>query len=61
MPRVVLEAFPYLEPEDIRAALAHAAWHSEELAAFGANEELPLDPRERLKTNRPARWDGCAA
>jgi len=27
----ILEAYPYLEPEDIRAALAYAAWRSEEI------------------------------
>lgn len=26
----VLKAYPYLEPEDIREALAYAAWRSEE-------------------------------
>ncbi len=26
----VLAAYPYLEPEDIRAALAYAAWRAEE-------------------------------
>lgn len=26
----ILEAYPYLEPEDISAALAYAAWRSEE-------------------------------
>ena len=31
----ILEAYPYLEPEDVRAALAYAAWRSEE-------RELPL-------------------
>lgn len=31
----VLEAYPYLEPQDIRAALAYAAWRSEEI-------EVPL-------------------
>ena len=31
----ILEAYPYLEPEDIRAALSYAAWRSEEI-------ELPL-------------------
>lgn len=31
----ILQAYPYLEPEDIRAALAYAAWRSEEA-------ELPL-------------------
>lgn len=31
----ILEAYPYLEPEDIRAALTYAAWRSEEL-------EVPL-------------------
>ena len=31
----VLEAYPYLESEDIRAALAYAAWRSEEI-------EVPL-------------------
>ncbi|RME38921.1 MAG: DUF433 domain-containing protein [Thermoflexia bacterium] len=31
----ILEAYPYLEEEDIRAALAYAAWRSEEA-------ELPL-------------------
>ena len=27
----VLAAYPYLEPEDLRAALAYAAWRSEEI------------------------------
>ena len=27
----ILEAYPYLEPEDLRAALAYAAWRSEEI------------------------------
>lgn len=27
----VLELYPYLEPEDIRQALAYAAWRSEEI------------------------------
>lgn len=27
----VLEAYPYLEPDDIRAALSYAAWRLEEL------------------------------
>ena len=27
----VLEAYPYLEPDDIRAALSYAAWRSEEV------------------------------
>lgn len=27
----ILEAYPYLEAEDIRAALAHSAWRSKEL------------------------------
>lgn len=31
----ILEAYPYLERDDIRAALAYAAWHTEEA-------ELPL-------------------
>ena len=31
----VLEAYPYLEREDVRAALAYAAWRAEEV-------ELPL-------------------
>ena len=31
----VLEAYPYLEPDDIQAALSYAAWRSEEV-------ELPL-------------------
>lgn len=31
----VLEAYPYLEPDDIRAALSYAAWRTEEV-------ELPL-------------------
>jgi uncharacterized protein (DUF433 family) len=31
----ILELYPYLEPEDIPAALAYAAWRSEEI-------ELPL-------------------
>jgi uncharacterized protein (DUF433 family) len=31
----ILAAYPYLEPEDIKAALAYAAWRSEEI-------EVPL-------------------
>lgn len=31
----ILQAYPYLEPGDIRAALAYAAWRTEEV-------ELPL-------------------
>ena len=31
----ILALYPYLEPEDIRAALSYAAWRSEEI-------ELPL-------------------
>jgi uncharacterized protein (DUF433 family) len=31
----ILEAYPYLEPEDIPAALSYAAWRAEEI-------ELPL-------------------
>ncbi len=27
----ILAAYPYLEPEDLRAALAYAAWRSEEI------------------------------
>ncbi len=27
----VLAAYPYLEPEDVREALAYAAWRSEEI------------------------------
>ena len=33
----VLEAYPYLEEEDIREALAYAAWLAQEA-------EVPLDP-----------------
>ena len=31
----VLKAYPYIEPDDIRAALTYAAWRTEEI-------ELPL-------------------
>ena len=31
----ILRAYPYLEPDDIQAALAYAAWRSEEI-------EVPL-------------------
>jgi uncharacterized protein (DUF433 family) len=31
----ILTLYPYLEPEDIRAALSYAAWRTEEI-------ELPL-------------------
>jgi uncharacterized protein (DUF433 family) len=31
----ILHAYPYLEPEDLRAALAYAAWRAEE-------RDLPL-------------------
>lgn len=27
----ILDAYPYLEPEDVRAALSYAAWRLEEL------------------------------
>ncbi len=27
----ILAAYPYLEPEDLRAALAYAAWRAEEI------------------------------
>jgi len=33
----ILTAYPYLEPDDIRAALSYAAWRAEEV-------ELPLSP-----------------
>ena len=33
----ILEAYPYLEEEDIREALAYAAWRAEEV-------EVPLTP-----------------
>jgi len=29
----ILKAYPYLEPDDIRAALAYAAWRSQEQEA----------------------------
>ena len=32
----ILQAYPYLEPEDIRQALLYAAWRSEE-------RELPIE------------------
>ena len=31
----ILSAYPYLEPEDVQAALAYAAWRTQEV-------ELPL-------------------
>ncbi len=31
----IIQAYPYLEPEDVRQALAYAAWRAEEV-------ELPL-------------------
>lgn len=34
----ILAAYPYLEPDDVRAALAYAAWRSEEI-------ELPIASR----------------
>jgi uncharacterized protein (DUF433 family) len=34
-PDEVLKAYPYLEPDDIREALAYAAWRAEE-------QEVPL-------------------
>jgi len=34
-PEEVLRAYPYLEPDDIREALAYAAWRAEE-------QEVPL-------------------
>lgn len=33
----ILKAYPYLEPEDLRAALAYAAWRAEE-------KDVPLAP-----------------
>ena len=33
----ILEAYPYIEQEDIQAALSYAAWRAEEV-------ELPLKP-----------------
>jgi uncharacterized protein (DUF433 family) len=36
-PETILEAYPYLELADIYAALAYAAWRSEEI-------EVPLQP-----------------
>jgi uncharacterized protein (DUF433 family) len=30
-PERILQAYPYLEPEDLDAALAYAAWRLEEL------------------------------
>jgi uncharacterized protein (DUF433 family) len=40
----ILEAYPYLEEEDIRQALAYAAWRAEEV-------ELPL----RVAVSQPER------
>lgn len=34
----ILELYPYLEVEDIRASLSYAAWRSEEV-------EVPLEPQ----------------
>ena len=34
----VLEAYPYLERDDVQAALSYAAWRTEEV-------EVPLGPR----------------
>ncbi|MFO7692681.1 MAG: DUF433 domain-containing protein, partial [Vicinamibacterales bacterium] len=34
-PEEVIRAYPYLEPDDIREALAYAAWRAEE-------QEVPL-------------------
>jgi uncharacterized protein (DUF433 family) len=34
-PEEILRAYPYLEPDDIREALAYAAWRAEE-------QEVPL-------------------
>ena len=34
-PEEILKAYPYLEPDDIREALAYAAWRAEEI-------EVPL-------------------
>jgi uncharacterized protein (DUF433 family) len=31
----ILQAYPYLEPDDVRAALSYAAWRAEEV-------EVPL-------------------
>ncbi len=49
----ILEAYPYLEEEDIRAALAYVAWRTEEI-------ELPLVSvkwRERRFTQMSADQD----
>ena len=41
----ILKAYPYLEEQDVRAALAYAAWRTEEI-------ELPLWCRYYGNTNR---------
>ena len=33
--QAILEAYPYLEPDDVKAALSYAAWRTEEV-------EVPL-------------------
>jgi len=33
--QAILEAYPYLEPDDVKAALSYAAWRTEEV-------EIPL-------------------
>ena len=38
----VLDAYPYLEPDDIRQALAYAAWRSEEEEVADRVRLLPL-------------------
>lgn len=43
----ILEAYPYLEPQDIDAALAYAAWRLEE------REERPGSPRAAIVSQAP--------
>ena len=42
----ILAAYPYLEEEDIRQALAYAAWRVEEI-------EVPLPPHEISSRHEP--------
>ena len=43
----ILDAYPYLEHEDVMQSLAYAAWRAEEV-------EFPLDDRMPIKNEIPA-------
>ncbi|HOS43269.1 MAG TPA: DUF433 domain-containing protein [Armatimonadota bacterium] len=50
----VLQAYPYLEEEDIRAALAYAAWRAEEAELPSSPPLLPGgEGRDGLTTTPP--------